>query len=63
MPHARRAGSAARRVRAATNRVNPSRHRLRNAYARVRYIDERADGQPLARLTPGFLPLIAMSVP
>ena len=40
---------------------NPSSHRLRNAYARVRYIDERADGQPLARLTPGFLPLIAMS--
>ena len=30
---------------------------------RTRPRAERADGQPLARLTPGFLPLTAMSVP
>ena len=36
---------------------------MRVAHARIRFIGERADGQPLARLTPGFLPLIAMSVP
>ena len=47
--------------------LNPSSHRVRNAYAcflkRTRPRAERADGQPLARLTPGFLPLTAMSVP
>jgi hypothetical protein len=47
--------------------VNPSTYQLRVAYAcflkRTRPRAERADGQPLARLTPGFLPLTAMSVP
>jgi hypothetical protein len=47
--------------------LNPSRCRLPLGYAvflkRTRPRAERADGQPLARLTPGFLPLTAMSVP
>jgi hypothetical protein len=38
---------------------NPSRYRFHVVDARIRYIYERADGQPLARLTPVFLPLIA----
>ena len=46
---------------------NPSSYQLRVAHAcflkRTRPRAERADGQPLARLTPGFLPLTAMSVP
>ena len=37
--------------------------RLRVFLKRTRPRAERADGQPLARLTPGFLPLTAMSVP
>ena len=34
-----------------------------NSAARAARGAERADGQPLARLTPGFLPLTAQSVP
>ena len=47
--------------------INPSTHRFCVADAcflkRTRPRAERADGQPLARLTPGFLPLTALSVP
>ena len=46
---------------------NPSRHPnhvvVSGFLKRTRPRAERADGQPLARLTPGFLPLTAMSVP